>query len=263
MKKLRPAFVPRPGFVIAAIDHSQLELRVAAQISRSAPMIQAFLDGKDLHRELAATINMIAPEDVTDLQRTQAKAGNFGLLYMMGAAGFREYAETVYGVSLTDKEAVRVYRAFFAQWEGMREWHQQTIAKIHRDGYITSPIGRVRRLPDVFSGVDKWVQSAERAGVNSPVQGLGADLMNMATASIMGILPGTQAVRGAYPVNTVHDEVTVEVEESRWEEIVAECQERMTNLNPYLRKMGFEMDMPLKADATVGTRWSLDDVGTM
>lgn len=261
-KKLRPAFIPRPGFVIAAIDYSQLELRVAAQISGSVPMIQAFMDGKDLHRELAATINHIAPEHVTDLQRTQAKAGNFGLLYMMGASGFRNYAETVYGVSLTDKEAVAVYRAFFRQWEGMHEWHQATIAKIHRDGFITSPIGRVRRLPDVFSGIDKWVQDAERAGVNSPVQGLGADLMNMATASIMGLLPGTQPVRGAFPVNTVHDEVTVEVEENSWEEIVAECQERMTNLNPYLRKMGFEMDVPLKADATVGTRWALDDVGS-
>lgn len=267
-KKLRPAFIPRPGFVIAAIDYSQLELRVAAQISQSQPMIQAFLDGKDLHRMLAMSINGLTDEQFDalpnkDLLRTQAKAGNFGLLYMMGASGFRSYAETVYGVSLTEKEAIAVYRTFFSQWEGMHEWHQTTIAKIHRDGYITSPIGRVRRLPDVFSGVDKWVANAERAGVNSPVQGLGADLMNMATASIMGLLPGTQPVPGAYPVNSVHDEVTVEVEESRWEEIVAECQDRMTNLNPFLRKMGFEMEVPLKADATVGTRWALNDVGEM
>lgn len=262
-KKLRPAFIPRPGYVIAAIDYSQLELRVAAFISRSPTMIQAFNDGKDLHRELAAVINHIAPDQVTDLQRTQAKAGNFGLLYLMGASGFRGYAENVYGVSLTDKEALAVYRAFFDQWVGMREWHQQSIAKIHRDGFITSPIGRVRRLPDVFSGVDKWVANAERAGVNAPVQGFGADLMNMATASIMGLLPGTQPVRGAFPVNTVHDEVTVEVEEKNWQDIVAECQERMTNLNPWLRKMGTELDVPLKADATVGTRWALNDVGEM
>lgn len=261
-KKLRPAFVPRKGYVIAAIDYSQLELRVAAFVSRSKPMIQAFLDGKDLHRELAAMINGIAPEDVTDLQRTQAKAGNFGLLYLMGAAGFREYAETVYGVSLTDQEAIAVYRAFFSTWEGMHEWHQDSIRKIHRDGYITSPIGRVRRLEGAFSDDPGIRARAERAGVNSPVQGFGADLMNMATASIMGILPGTQAVKGAFPVNTVHDEVTVEVLESDYESIVNECMDRMVNLNPWLRKMGCELDVPIKADATVGTRWSLDDVGS-
>ncbi|AWN07759.1 DNA polymerase [Microbacterium phage Hendrix] len=262
-KKLRPAYVPRPGYGIAAIDYSQLELRVAAFVSRSPTMIQAFIDGKDLHRELAATINHIAPDKVTDLQRTQAKAGNFGLLYLMGAAGFRSYAENVYGVSLTEAEAVAVYRAFFKQWEGMHEWHQQSIARLHRDGYVTSPIGRVRRLPDVHSGIDSFVTRAERAGVNAPVQGFGADLMNMATASIMGLLPGTQPVRGAFPVNTVHDEVTVEVELAHWEEIVAECQDRMTNLNPWLKKMGCELDVPLKADATVGTRWSLNDIGEM
>lgn len=262
-KKLRPAFIPRPGYVIAAIDYSQLELRVAAFISRSPTMIQAFLDDKDLHRELAAMINGIRPEDVTDLQRTQAKAGNFGLLYLMGAAGFRSYAENVYGVSLTEKEAIAVYRAFFAKWEGMHEWHQQSIAKIHRDGFITSPIGRVRRLPGVFSGVDKWVLEAERAGVNSPVQGFGADLMNMGLASVAGLLPGTRAVSGAFAVNTVHDEGTFEVLEDRWEEIVPEIQDRMTNLNPWLKRMGCELDVPLKADATVGTRWSLNDVGEM
>lgn len=267
-KKLRPAFIPRDGYVIAAIDYSQLELRVAAQISRSEPMIQAFLDGKDLHKMLAMSINGFTEEEFDalpnkDLLRTQAKAGNFGLLYMMGAAGFRSYAENVYGVSLTEAEAIAVYRTFFSTWEGMHEWHQATIAKIHRDGYITSPIGRVRRLPNVFSGVDKWVADAERAGVNSPVQGFGADLMNMGLASVAGLLPGTRRVQGAFAVNTVHDEGTFEVLEDRWQEIVPEIQERMTNLNPFLRKMGFEMDVPLKADATVGTRWSLDDVGTM
>jgi len=262
-KKLRPAFIPRDGYVIAALDYSQLELRVAAFISRSPTMIQAFLDGKDLHRELAATINSITPEQVTDLQRTQAKAGNFGLLYMMGASGFRGYAENVYGVSLTEKEAIRVYHAFFDQWEGMHEWHQQSILKIHRDGFITSPIGRVRRLPDVWSGVSKWVASAERAGVNAPVQGFGADLMNMGLASAAGLLPGTRAVEGAFAVNTVHDEGTFEVREDRWQEIVPELQDRMTNLNWVLKKMGCELDVPLKVDATIGTRWALSDVGEM
>ena len=258
-KKLRPAFIPRPGYVIAAIDYSQLELRVAAFISRSQPMIDAYNEGRDLHRMLAATINGITETDVTDELRTQAKAGNFGLLYLMGAQGFREYAETVYGVVLTDKEAVAIYRAFFDQWQGMREWHQSTIARAHRDGYVTSPIGRVRRLPGLY--IESQRGFAERQAVNSPVQGFGADLMNMATASIMGLLPGTRPVAGAFPVNTVHDEVTVEVEEKNWEAIVAECQDRMVNLHPFLARMGCELDVPLVADATVGTRWSLGDVG--
>jgi DNA polymerase I-like protein with 3'-5' exonuclease and polymerase domains len=262
-KKLRPAFIPRDGFVIGALDYSQLELRIAAFISRSAPMIQAYLDGKDLHRMLAAKINGITEDEVTAELRTQAKAGNFGLLYMMGAKGFREYAENTYGVVLTDKEAVAVYRAFFDQWTGMHEWHLETMSKVARDGYITSPIGRVRRLPGIWSNDDRMVAFAQRAGVNSPVQGFGADLMNMGLASAAGLLPGTTKVKGAYAVNTVHDEGTFEIDERYWQEIVPELQERMTNLNPFLKKMGCELDVPLVVDATIGTRWALSDVGEM
>jgi len=92
--RLKPAFIPRPGHVLLDLDYSQVELRVAAFISRSQPMIEAFQRGDDLHRLLAAKIAGKAPEDVTSLERKRAKAGNFGLLYGMSPGGFQSYAAT-------------------------------------------------------------------------------------------------------------------------------------------------------------------------
>lgn len=272
-KKLKPAFLPRPGNVLAEIDYSQLELRVAAFISRCVPMIEAFNDDQDLHTLFAADLmtkraRVLDPGaaavsllDVPAEERQKAKSGNFGLLYLQEAAGFRNYADAVYGVDMTLEEAAEVYDGFFETWTGMHEWHESVKKDAARRGYVTSPIGRIRKLPNIHSYSEYLRGEAERQAVNAPVQGFGSDLMQMAIASIMGILPGTTAVPNALPVATVHDSVLVEVPEDDWETPVRECQERMIHLEEHLRFLEVEMDVPLKAEAEVGTRWGLSDVG--
>lgn len=274
-KPLRPAFVPRPGMVLADIDYSQLELRVAAYVSRSQPMIEAFQRGDDLHSRLAADIETrrlrqrdpeaeaVRLEEVTSESRQSAKAANFGLLYLQQAQGFRSYAETVYGVQFTEEEAQEVYDGFFETWEGMSEWHEHTIRESRARGYTVSPIGRRRLLPDIRDRNQHYRQSAERQAVNAPVQGFGSDLMQMAIASIFGFLPGTEPVHGAYPVATVHDSLVIEAPEDDWERVVQECIDRMIYLAEPLAHLGVAMDVPLAAEAVVGTRWSLTDVGEM
>ena len=260
--RLKPAFIPRPGHVLLDLDYSQVELRVAAFISRSAPMIEAFQRGDDLHRLLAAKIAGKAPEDVTSLERKRAKAGNFGLLYGMSPGGFQSYAATAYDVSLTLAEAQAVHSAFFEMWDGMRQWHERSKRRAYERGYVTSPIGRTQWLSDLYSTSSFKASHAERNALNSPVQGFGSDLMQMAAASIMGTLPGypLPRVEGAHVVATVHDEICIEAPEDRWQEILVECKRRMEDVNTFLRPLDCQMDVPIVAGPSAGTRWGVHDL---
>ena len=260
--RLKPAFIPRPGHVLLDLDYSQVELRVAAFVSRSAPMIEAFQRGDDLHRLLAAKISGKAPEDVTSLERKRAKAGNFGLLYGMSPGGFQSYAATAYDVSLTLAEAQAVHSAFFEMWDGMRQWHERAKHRAYERGYVTSPIGRTQWLSDLYSKSSFKSSHAERNALNSPVQGFGSDLMQMAAASIMGTLPGypLPRVEGAHVVATVHDEICIEVPEDRWQEILIECKRRMEDVNTFLRPLDCQMDVPIVAGPSAGTRWGVHDL---
>lgn len=261
-KKLRPAFIPSDGYYMADFDYSQIELRVAAYISRSMPMIEAFREGADLHRRFAGVINNVPELDVTPDQRQGAKAGNFGLLYDMGAYGFRAYAEEVYGVMLSMEEAVRIHTAFGTMWAGIREWHESIKTTLWKTGQVSSPLGRVRRLPKIFDGNDKVANSAERQGINSPVQSMASDLLQMAMASVQGLLTVADlpAIDGIFPVGTVHDSMVAELEQSNWKAIAEETAHRMATLDTVLTKFGIDFDVPLVADYTVGTRWSLSDI---
>lgn len=259
-KKLRPAFIPRPGRVIADLDFSQIELRVAAFLSRSEPMLEAYRRGDDLHRIIASRVTGKPLDEVTAQERQAGKASNFGLLYGQGAYGFRIYARDVYGVELSEQEALDLRAAFFETWEGIEEWHGRVTIDAHRDGFVVSPIGRVRRLPDIR--FPHTAAEAERKAINSPVQGFASDLLQIAAASIQGVLPGSTPVPGVRLVATVHDSIVAELPEDRWRETVAECQRRMTDgVAAYLReRLYVDLDVPLVADASVGTRWGLSDV---
>jgi DNA polymerase I-like protein with 3'-5' exonuclease and polymerase domains len=261
---LKPAFIPRKGYVLADLDYSQIELRVAAFISRSKPMIEAFQNGWDLHRLLAMAITGKSdPALVTAGERQAGKSANFGLLYGMSAYGFREYAETVYGVSFTPEEAAVVRQAFFTTWDGILDWHLRCVNRVQRDGQMTSPIGRVRRLPIVWDSNEKLAAYGERSAINSPVQGFASDLMQMAAASIEGYLPGVEPVPDVQIVATVHDDIVVEVPEDNWELSTKLCQERMVNIGDALQRLDCHLDVPLVAEAKVGTRWGLSDVGVV
>jgi DNA polymerase-1 len=261
-KELKTAFPARPGMAIIEFDYSQIELRIAAFIARCLPMIQAFRDGKDVHRMLAALLNKIAEDLVTPAQRQNAKAGNFGLLYEMSAEGFRLYAEDKYDVVLSSQQALEMHTAFFDLWEGLREWHEESKRKIHRDGFITSPLGRVRRLPGIWDSNPGMRGFAERAGINAPVQSMASDVMQIAAASIQGLLPDRKpAVKGVFMLGTVHDSIVLECPINQVPRVVAECKERMeVTVLEVLRRLGVEFDVPLIADATIGTRWGSNDL---
>jgi DNA polymerase I-like protein with 3'-5' exonuclease and polymerase domains len=202
----------------------------------------------------------VAPADVSAKDRQAAKSANFGLLYLQSAEGFRGYAESVYGVVLTPAEAAQFHAAFFEQWVGMHEWHEKTRQQLRRDGYVTSPVGRVRRLPGIWSGVEYLMEEATRQAVNSPVQGTGSDLMQVALADCQGLLPGTEAVPGVRFVATVHDSIVAELPIDSWRETSAEIVHRMETSGRWFKKLGVDFDVPIVADFGVGTRWSWTDI---
>jgi DNA polymerase-1 len=262
---LRPAFRPRKGFVLADIDQSQVELRVAADIAQCEPMIEAFNQGRDLHKALAMVIQGVAESAVSAPMRQKAKSANFGLLYRMGASGFQSYAEENYGVSMSMAEAQRVHAAFFDTWYGMREWHNRAVAEAHHTGQVVSPIGRVRRIPQIFWGDEKAVSSAERVAINAPVQGFASDIMQIGIALVLGEIPGYEhwKVPGVYPVATVHDSVDLEIPENDWERLTRLCIDRITRgtIVVLRERFNYHFTVPLVAEANVGTRWGMSDVG--
>lgn len=262
--ELRPAYVPRPGYLIGDFDLSQIEMRVAAFISRSEPMMEAYRRGDDLHRMLASEMARVSLDDVTAVQRQMAKAGNFGLLFGMGAAGLMSYAETAYDVVLTFEEAQRLHSAFFRTWDGLGQWHARTIARAHQTGQVVSPLGRVRRIPEIMGGDEYLVSGAERIAINSPVQGTASDILLTALAMVSGTVPvqGYRAApSGAKVVGTVHDSMVAELPEDNWEEAAREILWTMTKgVLPVLRRMGCDFDVPLAAEAKIGRRWGQSDV---
>lgn len=260
---LKPGFIPRPGYLIADLDYSQIELRVAAHVAQCEPMIEAYREGRDLHRILAADVAGISEDEVTGDQRQRGKAGNFGFLYGMSAAGFITYAVDSYDVVFTSEEAEEIRSTFFSTWDGLAQWHQRVINIARRDGKVTSPIGRVRRVPHIWDGNEYYAAEAERQAINSPVQGFASDLMQMSAASILGNLPGYSRVPDVHIVGTVHDSIVLEVPEDDWQRATARCMRRMLDLDPVLKRLGCTLTVPLAVEATVGTRWGLSDVGVI
>lgn len=250
-KTAKNAFTASPGNLLVTADYSQIELRVAAHMAQCQPMIDAFNRGEDLHRTMAALMAGIDPSEVTPEQRQKAKAANFGFLFGMGAEKFVKYAEDQYGVTFTEEEAVEIRDAFFSTWDGMAQWHRKQEDDAQRWGYVRSPLGRLRRLPAIWSGDGYRRAEAGRQAINSPTQAIASDTMLLAASLISKNFP---AIR---PVALVHDAILCEVPESnailsaRLIKVTME-----TTVLPELRALGCELSVPLVADVAIGRSWA-------
>lgn len=249
-KTAKNAFTASPGSLLVTADYSQIELRVAAHMAKCQPMIDAFNRGEDLHRTMAALMAGIDPSEVTPEQRQKAKAANFGFLFGMGAEKFVKYAEDMYGVTFTEEEAVEIRDAFFSTWDGMAQWHQKQERDAQQWGYVRSPLGRLRRLPAIWSGDGYRRSEAARQAINSPTQAIASDTMLLAASLI---------ARRDYlrPVALVHDAVLVEVPEARAQECAREIKELMERgVLPELAILGCDLLVPLVSDVAIGRNWA-------
>lgn len=232
----RRCFVPAPGKKFVIADYSQIELRVAAQISGDKRMTEAYLKGRDLHRLTAALISDTDPEKVTKAQRQAAKAVNFGLVFGMGAAGLAQYAQQSYGVEMSLSQAEEFRNRFFKAYPGIESWHRS--------------VQRAKPTEERSLSGRKFV-FGENAGVsglyNTPVQGTAADITKAALGLLAKKLDGT----GIKIIAVVHDEILLEVDADDTEFAASLLQETMELAgNQILR------GIPCVAEAIVADDWS-------
>ena len=237
--EIRKMFIPKPGYVLVDADYSQIELRVLAHIAQDQTMQEAFRSGMDIHTATAAQVFGVEPEQVTPLQRRNAKAVNFGIVY-----GISEF-------SLAEDIGVSRYQArdyidsYLANYRGVRSYMKQVVADAREKGYTETMYGRKRYIPELKSSNFNIRQGAERIALNTPIQGSAADLIKLAMIRV------EKALSEQYPqaelLLQVHDELIVECPEDIVPAVAQLVGEEMTRVA--------SLSVPLEAEANVGKSW--------
>ena len=214
-REIRRAFVADDGCVIYSADYSQIELRLIADMSGDENMIEAFSAGADIHSATAAKVYGVSLEEVTDEQRRCAKTVNFGIVYGISAFGLSERL----GISRSD--AKKLIDGYYESYPQMRQYMDETLDQVRKDGFVSTIKGRRRYLPDINSRNAVVRGYAERNAVNAPVQGSAADIIKVAMIDIAREF-ATEGLRSQM-IMQVHDELVFNVvpqELPRVEEIV-------------------------------------------
>jgi DNA polymerase-1 len=249
---LRGVFGAPPGSSFVEADYSQIELRIAAFMARELTMLHLYATGQDIHMAMAMRMTGKPASAVTKEERKRAKAVNFGFLYGMGWAKFILTAWSNYQVRVTEEEARAFRKTFFDQFDRLPAWHARQRRLAHKYGRVTTPMGRIRHLPDITSP-DPGVQAeAERQAINSPVQAMASDMAALSMVHInrkfreMGLT--------GHPVGLVHDAVNFEIPNDELATALPVIKDTMENL-PLERLFGINLDVPIIADIKVGTHW--------
>lgn len=243
---LRSLFEAPPGWTFIQADYSQVELRVAAILSGDPMMKMIFQTGQDIHTKTARDITGI--EDITKEERKMAKAVNFGFLYGMGWKKFVDYARDKYGVNLTDKEAKKFRRRFFESYSYLPKWHDRQRRIVHAQGQVRNLIGRVRRLPEIYSPDEGLVQEAERQSINSPVQSFASDLTLMALIECNKKF-SKNTLRC---VGTVHDSILMIIKDKYVKDYLPKVKAIMEEPEILRDKFKVKLDIPIIVDIEIG-----------
>lgn len=248
----RSVFGAPPGSYFIEADYSQIELRIAAFLSRERTMMHLYATGQDIHMAMAMRMTGKPQKYVTKEERKAAKAVNFGFLYGMGWRKFILTAWATYGLRVTEEEAVAFRKTFFNQFPLLLPWHAKQRRMAHQFGRVETPMGRVRHLPDIYSPDPGVVAEAERQAINSPVQAFASDM------ALLALVHTANKFRKydikAWPIGTVHDAVNFEVKAKDAHRAIPIIKRTMENL-PLERLFGVAIDVPIIADCKLGTRW--------
>ncbi|HET9484654.1 MAG TPA: DNA polymerase I [Xanthomonadales bacterium] len=238
-RRIRQAFVAKPGFRLVAADYSQIELRIMAHLSGDEGLARAFREREDVHRRTAADVFGVAPDAVDANMRRAAKAINFGLMYGMGAHGL------AIRLDISRGEAQEYMDLYFARYPRVRAFMDQMRGQARRDGYVETVFGRRLYLPEIASRSQAQRAGAERAAINAPMQGTAADIIKRAMIAVDDWL--VPLAERAAMLLQVHDELVLEVREDSVDEIAAGLRERMSG--------AASLDVPLDVDVGVGANW--------
>jgi DNA polymerase-1 len=238
-RRIRQAFVPRTGWYLVSADYSQIELRILAHCSGDEILIKAFLDDEDIHTRTASEVFQINPDALSDELRRQAKAINFGIIYGMSAFGLSKQLE------ISQKMAQTYIDHYFARYQGVKRFMDQTIAEARKSGRTSTLLGRIRLLPDINSSNHIIRQAAERTAINTPIQGSAADLIKVAMIKVDEAL-WDKKLESAMLL-TVHDELVFEVPPAELDKVTGLIKDIMEGV--------WELKVPLKINIAKGENW--------
>ena len=239
--KIRQAFIAEHGYKIIAADYSQIELRIAASLSGDEKMLQAFLDGRDIHTETASEIFNVPRSDVTKQMRRHAKVINFGVIYGLGARGL------ALGAGVSYEEAEEFIAKYFTVFNELHDYLENTIALARNFGYTETLFGRRRYLPEINATHQQLKAQAERMAINHPIQGTAADLIKMAMIKLSERIKKEFAPGEVRMLLQIHDELVFEVREElipRAEKIIKQEMEAV-----------YKMKAPIRVEVTAGNSW--------
>lgn len=237
-RKIRTAFIAGKGNLLVSADYSQIELRIAALLSKDKDMIDMFNRDVDIHTATAAQVYEREPEDVTKNMRRDAKVINFGILYGMSPHGLSV------ATGMTLSAAKEFIEKYFELRKPLLGYLNKTREQAREQGYVETMFGRRRPTPDVKSSNFIVRQAAERAAINMPLQGTAADLMKMAMINLQKKL---EDHKDAHMLLQIHDSVLVECLEQDADELAREIKEIMENV--------YKLDIKLTAETTIGKNW--------
>jgi len=223
-RQIRKAFVPRTGFTLLSCDYSQIELRIMAALANDASMIEAFLEGRDIHTATAAKVWGVAEDDVTREQRSGAKMVNFGIIYGISAFGLSQR------LAIPRTEAAEIIESYFRQYPAIKEFMDRTILEARGCGYVETLTGRRRYFPDITSGNQNVRGNAERAAINTPIQGSAADMIKLAMIRIDELLRECGAKTKM--LLQVHDELVFDLSPDEQETLVPKLLDLMQTALP-------------------------------
>ena len=236
-KILRSLFVAREGFTLVSADYSQIELRIMAHYSQDPIMLKAYREGADIHSYTAAQVFGVSLNEVTPIMRRTAKTVNFGIIYGISEFGLAS------NLKISKTEAKQYIENYFERFSGVREYLDRCVVQAKKDGYVTTLLGRRRKIPELFSSVYFTRQFGERAAMNMPLQGTAADIIKIAMLNVSKALEGMKSRL----ILQVHDELIVETAED-------EIDAGKTMLKND-RENAFTLSVPLVAEVSEGRSW--------
>ena len=238
-KQLRKVFKPAEGYLYIDADYSQIELRVLAHVSNDEHMVQAFINGEDIHRQAASKVFNTPIDEVTKEQRSNAKAVNFGIVYGISDFGLGEQ------LHISRKKAKQYIEQYLEQYSGIKQFMNDVVEDAKEKGYVETQFKRRRYIPELKSSNYMVRQFGQRAAMNTPIQGTAADIMKIAMINVLKELKARNMKSKI--VLQVHDEMMIEAELDEVDEVkdlIKQCMENACKLN-----------VPLIAEVSEATNW--------
>ncbi len=239
-RRIRKAFVPEEGWWFLSADYSQVELRILAHLSEDPILMEAFHKGEDVHARTAAEIFGVSPEMITEQMRREAKVIVFGIVYGMSAFGLARE------LGVEPKVAQAYIEGYFQRYRGVRDFLDRIVEGAREKGYVETLMGRRRYLPEISSSNKSVRKFAERAAINTPIQGTAADLIKKAMISIQGEIEARALATRM--LLQVHDELLFEVPEGERDTVESLVREEMEGVE--------RMRVPLRVEMGWGKDWA-------